>query len=115
VVAIFRIRITEPKPISAITGARRNQKEQGFGVMRRVPHCALVHSYVLNNLENGPARVADLVRRGQEEFGFSHGEIESAAKHFAVVTQVKSGQIYWIRPTNLFAIWWGLDRAPDLE
>jgi hypothetical protein len=115
VVAIFRIRITEPKLISARTGARRNQKEQGFGVMRRVPHCALVHSYVLNNLENGPARVADLVRRGQAEFGFSHREIESAAKHFAVVTQVKMGQIYWRRPTNLFAIWWGLDRAPDLE
>jgi hypothetical protein len=91
-----------------------NQKEQGFGVMRRVPHCALVHSYVLNNLEKGPARVADLVRRGQAEFGFSHAEIESAAKHFAVVTQVKRGQIYWRRPTNLFAIWWGLDRAPDL-
>ena len=46
-------------------------KRGGFGVMRRVPHCALVHSYVLNNLEKGPARVADLVRRGQAEFGFS--------------------------------------------
>jgi hypothetical protein len=81
--------------------------------MRRVPHSALVRSYVLNNLENGPARVADLVRRGEAEFGFSYGEIESAAKHFAVVTQVKKGQISWRRPTNLFAIWWALDRAPD--
>ena len=82
--------------------------------MRSVPHCTLVRSYVLNNLRNGPARVAYLVRRGQAEFGFSRGEIESAAKHFAVVTQVKRGQKYRIRPTNLFAIWWGLDRAPDL-
>jgi hypothetical protein len=80
--------------------------------MRRVSHCALVRSYVLNNLENGPARVADLVRRGQAEFGFSHEEIESAAKHFAVVTQVRKGQIYWTRPANLFAIWWDLDRDP---
>jgi len=81
--------------------------------MSSFTHCALVRSYVLNNLENGPARVADLVRRGQAEFGFSHGEIEAAAKHFAVVTRVKKGEIYWIRPANLFAIWWGLGRNPD--
>jgi hypothetical protein len=82
--------------------------------MSRIPHCALVRSYVLNNLENGPARVAELVQRGKAEFGFSHGEIEAAARHFAVVTQVKKGEIYWMRPTNLFAIWWGLSRNPDL-
>ena len=96
--------------------ARRPTKEvdaeKGFGVMSRLPHCALVRSYVLNNLENGPARVADLVRRGQAEFGFSHSEIEDAAKHFAVVTRVKKGEIYWMRPANLIAIWWGLDRDP---
>jgi hypothetical protein len=84
--------------------------KQVFGVMRRLPRRALVRSYVLNNLENGSARVADLVQRGQAEFGFSHREIEAAAKHFAVITQVKKGQIYWTRPTNLFAIWWGLGR-----
>ena len=82
--------------------------------MSRFPHCALVRSYVLNNLESGPARVADLVKRGQAEFNFSHAEIEAAAKHFAVVTQVKKGEIYWMRPRNLFAIWWGLGRNPDL-
>ena len=96
--------------------ARRPTKEvdaeQGFGVMSRFPHCALVHSYVLNNLENGPARVADLVRRGQAEFGFSRSEIEDAAKHFAVVTRVKKGEIYWMPPANLIAIWWGLSRDP---
>lgn len=117
VVAIFRIRITEAQLISARMTARRPTKEvdaeQGFGVMSRLPHYALVRSYVLNNLENGPARVADLVRRGQAEFGFSQGEIEAAAKHFAVVTRVKKGQIYWMRPANLFAIWWGLARNPD--
>jgi hypothetical protein len=78
------------------------------------PRRALVHSYVLNNLESGPARVADLVKRGQAEFNFSHSEIEAAAKHFAVVTQVKKGEIYWMRPANLFAIWWGLGRDPNL-
>jgi hypothetical protein len=82
--------------------------------MRRFSHCALVRSYVLNNLENGPAHVADLIQRGEAEFGFSHQEIESAAKHFAVVTQVKKGAIYWMRPANLFAIWWGSGRDPDL-
>ena len=80
--------------------------------MSKLSHRALVRSYVLNNLETGPARVADLVRRGQAEFGFSHGEIEAAAKHFAVVTQVKKGEIYWMRPANLIAIWWGLGRDP---
>ena len=78
--------------------------------MSRLPHCALVCSHAANNLENGPARVADLVRRGQAEFGFSHSEIEDAAKHFAVVTRVKKGEIYWMRPANLIAIWWGLGR-----
>ena len=115
-VAIFRIQITETQLISARMSARRPTKEvdakQGFGVMSRFPHCALVRSYVLNNLENGPARVADLVRRGQAEFGFSHSEIEDAAKHFAVFTRVKKGEIYWMRPANLIAIWWGLGRDP---
>lgn len=80
----------------------------------RLPDCALVRSYVLNSLENGPARVADLVQRGRAEFGFSYGEVEAAAKHFAVVTQVKKGQIYWMRPANLFAIWWGLGPNPKI-
>jgi hypothetical protein len=56
------------------------------------------------SLESGPARVADLVQRGRAEFGFSPGEVEAAAKHFDVITQVKKGQIYWMRPANLFAI-----------
>jgi hypothetical protein len=82
--------------------------------MTRLPKSALVRSYVLNSLEDGPARVADLVQRGQAEFGFSHREIEAAARYFAVVTQVKGGKIYWMRPANLFAIWWGLDPNPNL-
>jgi len=98
--------------------ARRPTKEvgaeQGLGVMSRLLHCALVRSYVLNSLENGPARVADLVQRGRAEFGFSHGEVQAAAKHCAVITQVKKGQIYWMRPANLFAIWWGLRPNPKL-
>ena len=80
--------------------------------MSGFPHCALVHSYAPNNLENGPARVADLIRRGQAEFGFSHSEIEAAAKHFAVVTRVKKGGRYRMRPANLIAIWWGSGRDP---
>ena len=99
--------------MSARRPIREVDAEQGFGVMSRFPHCALVRSYVLNNLENGPARMADLVRRGQAEFGFSHSEIEAAAQHFAVVTRVKKGEIYWMRPANLIAIWWGLGRDPS--
>lgn len=95
--------------------ARRPTKEvgaeQGLGVMSKLPRCALVRSYVLNNLENGSARVADLVQSGRAEFGFSYGELEAAAKHFAVITQVRKGQIFWTRPANLFAIWWGKSKA----
>jgi hypothetical protein len=110
--------ITDPQLFSARMSTRRPTKElgaeQGLGVMSRLPHCTLVRGYVLNSLENGPARVADLVQRGRVEFGFSHGEVEAAAKHFAVITQVKKGQIYWMRPANLFAIWWGLGPNPKL-
>jgi hypothetical protein len=81
--------------------------------MHSLPKSALVRGYVLNSLENGPARVADLVLRGHAAFGFSHGEIEAAAQHLGVVTQVKKGKIYWMRPANLIAIWWGLDRNPN--
>ena len=81
--------------------------------MSKLPKSALVRGYVLNSLEVGPARVADLVRHGHAEFGFSHAEIEAAAQHFAVATQVKNGEIYWMRPANLTAIWWGLDRNPS--
>ena len=109
-------RITDLQLFSARMSARRPPKEmgaeQGLGVMSRLPHCALVRGYVLNSLANGPARVADLVQRGRAEFGFSPNEIEAAAKHFAVVTRVKKGEIYWMRPANLIAIWWGLGRDP---
>ena len=88
--------------------------EQGLGVVSRLPHCALVRSYVLNSLENGSARVADLVQSGRAEFGFSYGELEAAARHFAVITQVRKGQIYWTRPANLLAIWWGFGPNPKL-
>jgi hypothetical protein len=81
--------------------------------MPGLPKSALVRGYVLNSLEDGPARVADLVQRGHADFGFSHREIEAAAQHFAVVTRVKKGKTYWMRPANLTAIWWGLDRSPN--
>ena len=68
--------------------------------MPKLPDCALVRSYVLNNLEEGPVRVVDLMRRGKDEFGFSHTEILAAAEHFGVVTRVHKGKIYWSLPAN---------------
>jgi len=108
--------ITEKQFISAkkVAIARReNRATNRDRVMPRLPKSALVRGFVLNSLEDGPARVTDLVQRGHVEFGFSHVEIEAAAQHFAVVTQVKKGKIYWMRPANLVAIWWGLDRNPN--
>lgn len=77
--------------------------------MRNLPSCALVRSFVLNSVERGPVRVIDLIRRGRVEYGFSCAEIEAAAKHFAIVTHVTKGEIYWRRPSNLSAIWWSLN------
>ena len=79
--------------------------------MSSVPDCAWVRAYVLNSLEDGPVRVADLIRFGETEFGFSRGEIQAAGQHFAVIAQDRDGELYWTRPANLFAIWWGL--RPD--
>jgi hypothetical protein len=55
--------------------------------MSSVPYCAWVRGYVLNSLEDGPVRVADLIRFGETEFGFSRGEIQAAGQHFAVIAQ----------------------------
>jgi hypothetical protein len=79
--------------------------------MSSVPDCAWVRGYVLNSLEDGPVRVADLIRFGEAEFGFSRGEIQAAGQHFAVTAQDRDGELYWMRPANLFAIWWGLRPA----
>jgi hypothetical protein len=76
-------------------------------VMTELPDCAWVHGYVLNRLEERPVRLADLVRLGKAEFGFTDQEIEAAGHHLAVNAHVEDGEIYWTRPENLFAIWWG--------
>ena len=78
--------------------------------MSIVPDCAWVRGYVLNRLEDGPIRVADLIRFGETEFGFSREEIWAAGEHFAVIPQDWDGDLYWMRPANLFAIWWGVGR-----
>jgi hypothetical protein len=62
--------------------------------MGELSRLALVRSYVLNSLENGPARVADLVQRGGAEFGFSHHEVEAAAKHLP--SSRRSGRVRYI-------------------
>jgi hypothetical protein len=78
--------------------------------MSSVSDCAWVRGYVLNSLKDGPVRVADLIRFGEAEFGFSRG-IQAAGQHFAVIAQDRDGELCWMRPANLFAIWWGL--RPD--
>lgn len=83
--------------------------------MCMLPDGALVHGYVLNNLEDGLARVVDLIRRGKAEFGFSHLEILAAAEHFGVVTQIHKDKMYWMSPANLFGIWWGLRRDANFS
>jgi hypothetical protein len=80
--------------------------------MSKAPRCAWVRGFVLNSLENGPVRVVDLIRIGAAEFGFAHGEILAAGKHFGVIVQERDNELYWARPANLFAIWWGERSAP---
>jgi hypothetical protein len=83
--------------------------------MTRVPDFAWVRGYVLNHLEHGPVRVADLIRMGASEFGFTDQEIKAAGHHFAVTAHVVNGEVYWTRPTNLFAIWWSKRAAHSCE
>jgi hypothetical protein len=80
-----------------------------------VPDCAWVRGYVLNNLQDGPVSVADLIRFGEAEFGFSRAEIQAAGERFAVIGEDRDGERYWMRPANLFAIWWGLHRDNSLR
>ena len=83
--------------------------------MSRVPDCAWVRGYVLNKLQDGPVSVADLIRFGEAEFGFSRAEIQAAGEHFAVIGEDRDGELYWMRPANLFAIWWGVHRDNSLR
>ena len=46
--------------------------------MSSVPDCAWVRGYVLNKLQDGPVRVADLIRLAEAEFGFSPAEIHGS-------------------------------------
>jgi hypothetical protein len=74
--------------------------------MTEIPAVAWVRGYVLNHLEDGPVCVADLMRLGASEFGFTNREIMAAGNHFAVIQHVVDGELWWTRPANLFAIWW---------
>lgn len=93
-------------------GARGRLLRRGSGVVICVSNYAWVRGYVLNKLEDGPVRVDDLIRFGETEFGFSRDEIWAAGEHFAVIAQNWEGDLYWMRPENLFAIWWGVRRHP---
>jgi len=66
-------------------------------------------------LQDGPVSVVDLIRSGEAEFGFSPAEIQAAGEHFAVIGEDRDGELYWMRPANLFAIWWGLPRDSALR
>ena len=68
--------------------------------MSSVPDCAWVRGYVLNKLQDGPVRVADLIRLAEAEFGFSPAEIHAAGEHFAVIDEHRDGELYWVRPAN---------------
>jgi hypothetical protein len=85
------------------------------GVMTGVPDCVWVRGFVLNHLQVGSVRVTDLIRLGATEFGFTHQEIQAAGMHFAVTAEVVRGELYWRRPANLFAIWWGKRAAQHSE
>ena len=61
--------------------------------MSSVPDCVWVRGYVLNKLQDGPVRVADLIRFGEAEFGFSPAEIHAAGKHFAVIGEDRDGEL----------------------
>ena len=83
--------------------------------MNKIPDSVWVRAYVLNHLEKGPIRMADLIRLGADEFGFTAKQILEAGQHFGVTARVVDGQLYWLRPANLFAIWWAKREAQACE
>ncbi len=68
---------------------------------------SIVRGYVLNGLRHGPWERDDLIRQGVETYGYTREQILAAAKWACVIEKELHGEIYWMRPANLFAIWWG--------
>jgi hypothetical protein len=66
---------------------------------------SIVRGYVLNGLRHGPWQRDDLIRQGEERYGFARGAILAAAKWAGVIEKELDGELYWMRPANLFA--WG--------
>ena len=70
----------------------------------RWPQNFVVRGYVINNLRHGPVACSVLFDYGRSQFGFT---IEDAGRHLGVLSEELNDETYWMRPANLFAIWWG--------
>jgi hypothetical protein len=65
-----------------------------------------IRGRLLNALKDGPMPYAAILE-GAISHGFTEEEINAAGQWMGVISDEIDGARYWMRPANLFAIWWG--------
>ena len=66
---------------------------------QKLPRHVALRAALLNSLKDGP------VRQDEAE-GYTEEEIRKEADALGVTSHELDGARYWVRPANLFAIWW---------
>ena len=57
----------------------------------------------------------DLIQQGIDTFGFTREANLAAGQWAGAIENELHGQTYWMRPANLFAIWWGKVRPISMS
>jgi hypothetical protein len=79
---------------------------------------AICRGLVLDALQDGPYQFNDLLAEAAcDEHKFTRQEVIAVGKWLNVETRDLDGLTYWIRPSNVEAIWWkrGLRWHGDAE
>lgn len=76
--------------------------------MKQWPIDVLLRVELLNQTRDGPVRQNDFVKfaRNWDDRVTVEG-IHNAARHLGLMTHDLGQYAYWVRPANLFALWWG--------
>jgi hypothetical protein len=77
-------------------------------------HETLVVAFVSNSLRHGPAHVPTLIAEAKGK-GITAPQLSKAYYHLACTRRKVDGETYWMRPANLYAIWWGNRPAHHYE
>jgi hypothetical protein len=78
---------------------------------RQWPRLVMLRAHLLNSLQDGPVAQVWFAEDAAKDQGYTLAEIAEAAKALGVTSHKLDGTLYWVRPANLFAIWWGNRRS----